>query len=175
MTTGVSDPVIGSEVNKRLDVVSLTVSGGKGLLQVELTDTDFQFTRGSGMMHLTSSIGGTTDGIVTAQSFVDLDNNEFGEQITPGLQGPFGSENNSWVQNKSFHGFAMKTFDLPPQQLFSMTQRVTVEHFNNGGGDETTSFDIMSEVHAPEPSAIAMWAIGMACFGLFTGRRRRRQ
>lgn len=174
VTTGVSKPIIGSAINKRLDSVSLVVSGGVGLLQVELTDTDFAFTRGGGSMILTSSIGGTTDGIVTAQSFVGLSNQEFGTEITPGEQGPYGSVFNGSAQNKSFSGFARTMFNLEPEQLFSLTQRVTVQHFHNGGGDETTSFDIMTEVHAPEPTTFALWGIGLGCVGMRGWRRRPR-
>jgi len=167
MTTGMSKPMIGSLVNKRLDMVSLTVSGGEGTLQIDLTDTDYQFTGGAGVVHLTSSIGGTTDGRVTAQSFADLSNVEFGAAITPGPQGPFEGGFN----NKAFSGFNMTTFVLEPEQLFSISQRVTVEHF--GGHDATTSFDIMTEVHTPEPSTLAIWGLGMVGIGLCSWRRRR--
>jgi len=168
MTTGAGKPLIGTPVNKRLDMVSLTISGGEGELEVELTDTDFQFAQSAGIMHLTSSIGGTTDGRVTAQSFVDLSNVEFGTGITPGLQGPFEGGFN----NKAFSGFDMTMFVLEPQQLFSISQRVTVEHF--GGHDATTSFDIMTEVHTPEPSTLAIWGLGIVGTGLCSRRRRRR-
>jgi len=166
MTTGAGKPLIGTATNKRLDTVSLTISGGEGLLQIELTDTDFQFTGNGGSVSLTSSIGGTTDGIVTAQSFADLSNAEFGTEITPGLQGPFEGGFN----NKAFSGFSMTAFSLEPEQLFSLTQRVTVEHF--GGPDATTSFDIMTEVHTPEPSALAIWGLGTAGIVLCARRRR---
>jgi len=168
MTTGAGKPLIGTPVNKRLDMVSLTISGGEGELEIDLTDTDYQFRAGAGMMHLTSSIGGTTDGRVTAQSFADLSNVEFGTAITPGLQGPFEGGFN----NKAFSGFKMTTFSLEPEQLFSISQRVTVEHF--GGHDATTSFDIMTEVHTPEPSTLAIWGLGMAGIGLCSWRRRSR-
>jgi len=172
VTTGVSDPVIGNPINKRLDMVSLVVSGGVGLLQIEMTDTDFVFPRAEGAMHLASSIGGTTDGIVKAQSYVDLANVEFGTAITPGEQGPFGSEYNAGGYDKSFSGFDKVNFTLDAGQLFSLTQRVTVEHF--GGSDPTTSFDIMTEVHTPEPATIMVWGLGIACVGFSSWRRRRR-
>ncbi len=174
MTTGVSDPIIGSASRKRLNTVSLVVSGGEGLLQIELTDTDFAFPRISGKVHLTSSIGGTTDGIVTAQSYADLLNQEFGTGITSGLQGGFGSALNGLGYDKSFSGFTKTTFDLDPQQEFSLTQQVTVEHFNTGD-DATTSFGIITEVHTPEPATIAMWGIGLACAGFYSWRRRRQR
>jgi len=168
MTTGAGKPLIGTPVNKRLDMVSLTISGGEGELEIELTDTDFQFTQGAGTVNLTSSIGGTTDGEVTAQSFADLSNEEFGTAITPGLQGPFEGGFN----NKAFSGFKMTPFAIEPGQLFSISQRVTVEHF--GGRDATTSFDIMTEVHTPEPSTLAIWGLGIVGVGLCSWRRRRR-
>jgi len=171
MTTGMSKPLLGTPVNKRLDTVSLSVSGGEGRLAIELTDTDFEFNRASGTVHLTSSIGGTTDGRVTAQSFADLSNVEFGTAITPGLQGPF----EGGFHNKAFSDFDMTVFDIEPGQPFSISQRVVVEHFNRGGSDDTTSFDIMTEVHTPEPSTLVMWGMGLLGTGFFAWPRQRRR
>jgi hypothetical protein len=166
MTTGAGKPLIGTSFNKRLDMVSLTISGGEGELEIELTDTDFQFA-GGGEVSLKSSIGGTTDGVITAQSFADTSNVEFGTEITSGLQGPF----EAGLTGKAFSGFAATTFWLDAEQLFSISQRVTVEHF--GGPDATSSFDIMTEVHGPEPSTLAIWGLGIVGVGLCSRRRRR--
>ncbi len=87
--TGLSKPVVGDASVARLDLSVVTINSAVGsTLTISLTDTDFG--DGSGDTILTSSIGGTTAGTTTFQSYLDLANQPFGTSCTSGSQGPFG-------------------------------------------------------------------------------------
>jgi len=96
--TGLSKPAVGSAIVAVMDFSVVTTTGASGgTLVISLTDTDFG--AGSGDTTLTSSIGGTTTGTTSFQSFLDTANTEFGTSgatvCTTGLQGPFGGAFNS--------------------------------------------------------------------------------
>ncbi len=69
---GTSDPV-NVAPGTIFDLFSLTI-GGAGDMVIGLTDTDF-----TGDQNFTFHIGGTTDGSVSAQAYLDLGNVEFGQ------------------------------------------------------------------------------------------------
>jgi len=170
VATGNSQPAAGTPAGARIDLVSLVVSGGTGDLEIELTDTDFRLAPGATFIELRSNVGGTTDGVVTAEAFLDPANREFGTSIAAGPLGPFDRASGGIATDKSFAGFARTTASLTPGQEFSLTQRAVIRH-PGGTGDEATSFDGLAEVHTPEPPVLAMCLTGLACLGFWARRR----
>jgi len=172
VAAGNSQPAMDPSGGGRIDLVSLMVSGGTGELQIELSCTGFRVAPGHSAATLETSIGGTTDGIVVAEAYVDPGNREFGTSIGTGPQGPFQPASHGPASDKSLAGFARTSLDLDPEQEFSITQRLVVRH-PHGSGDEATSIDAMARVHAPEPATLAMCASGLVCLFLWARRRRR--
>jgi len=172
VTTGSVQPSLGTSGGGRIDLVSLVVSGGSGELQIELTATGFQVAPSHTTAELESSVGGTTDGIVSAEAYADPEDREFGTSISAGLLGPFEPASQSPASDTSFAGFAGTPLSLEPGKDFSITQRFVVRH-PRGSGDEVTSFDATARVHAPEPAALAMCGAALAWLCLLTWRRRR--
>jgi hypothetical protein len=92
VATAVSKPVLGdaTTANIHVTVVSSTGASG-GTLKVSATDTGFPGPA-AGDTTVVSSIGGTTGGVTTSQSYVHTDNLAFGTTApvcTSGPQGPF--------------------------------------------------------------------------------------
>jgi hypothetical protein len=90
--TAVSKPVLGdaSTANIHVSAVSTTGASG-GTLVISATDTGFPGPP-SGDTTVVSSIGGTTGGVTTSQSYVHTDNVAFGTSgavCTSGPKGPF--------------------------------------------------------------------------------------
>ena len=153
VTVGVSKPVL---PQAKMDMVSVNVSsGGAGILDLYLTDTDFSLP--NGVYSFTNAIGGTTGGTVTAQGYTDNLNWEFyTAQASTALMGPFGPG--------AFSGTASGSNILDNQ--FSMTEWVRIVHT---GADQITSFD--KELSVPEPGTMLL--IGTGLLGLAgLGRRK---
>lgn len=87
--SAVSKPVIGDAANPHIELNSFSVSSdvafGNSSLLIEVTDTGFTANNTGAV-----SIGGTTDGSVTARTYVDPANVPFAQTILLRGQGPFG-------------------------------------------------------------------------------------
>lgn len=154
-TTGLSDPVVGSNANGRLDMSSVNVSGtGAGMLTIQLTDTGF-FQPGA--LPMVGEIGGTTDGLVDFFWSGDEANNEFGIGST-GLitSGPHGSGAFSDTTNGL----------LTSGGAYSLSMGVKITHSN---ASEITSFGTTLFV-VPAPGALVLLGVVIVC-----GRRCRRR
>jgi hypothetical protein len=151
MTMGISKPVIG-EPGTMLDLMSLTVSGGSGTLTIGLADTGF-LRGGAGFLNF--NIGGTTDGTISAQAYMDSANAEFG---TGTLLGTMTSSDSAFSYTSA--GATVNTTDP-----YSLTLVASVTHTNAG---DMSSFDANV---VPEPSILALMSLGLIGIG-FAGRRK---
>jgi hypothetical protein len=150
ITGGLSKPIIG-EPGTMLDLFSVNVSGGTGTLTIALTDTDF-FRGGAGFLNF--NIGGTTDGTISAQAYMDAGNAEFG---TGTLLGSMTSAGPAFSHTSA--GTTVNTTDP-----YSLTLVATVTHDGFG----ISSFDANV---VPEPSMLALMSLGLIGLG-FAGRRK---
>ena len=152
ISTGVSSPIIGPSAT---DLNSVNVSGpGAGTLILMLTDTDFLLP----LAGFKQDIGGTTQGELTAQAFLDPGNVEFGKTFMTDLL-EFGPG--------PFSGTGRGAIDPATTGAYSLTQIVTIKH---SGPGKITSFDAYDAV--PEPSALALMGLGL--FGIGYSKLRKR-
>lgn len=136
-----------------LNTISVSSYSG-GTLRISLTETDLTYGAG-GPLSITSAIGGTTQGSVTYAAYADDGNTAFGKstQLFAGTSGGFAFSN----QNSTI-------VDL--SNPFSLTLVADITHH----GVKTTSFDFASQV--PEPSSVALFAIGLLGAGASARRRK---
>lgn len=154
VTTGISYPALGSTTSPVLDLDSVNVSsGGTGTLTVKMTVTDFVAPlEGTAFLNA----GGTTDGTVVFQSYVDSSNDEFGTADPTGTLGVFS--------NGAYSGSTFSPTSVTGP--YSATIIATITH--DDAQDSTTLGADYSIV--PEPGSLALMTLGVACV---TRRRRR--
>ena len=117
VTTGLSFPLLGSLSEPVMDLNSVNVSSGSaGTLTVKLTTTDYT---GPLIADTTLDTGGTTNGSITVESFVDTSNAAFGTATPTGTLGVF-----------SDGAFSGSTFSSPGifDSLYSATIVATIVH-----------------------------------------------
>ena len=146
VSTGLSDPVLGTPTAPHMDLNSVNNSTAGGTLIIEFFDEDVE---GSGLTSYSMHIGGTTSGTVTYQAFAD------GTLID--TLGPFGGP--------SFSGDGSGSV-LVANSPYTLMQVVTITHTGAG----VSSFD--AELVAPEPASLALLGLGLV--GVGVGARRRR-
>jgi hypothetical protein len=151
MVTGISSPLIGDEHVDMLDLISLNVSGGAGTIYVRLTGAGFDGEKGL----YRTAFGGTTTGLVNAQSWADDTNTEFGQGILLSDSGDISTLGFSRVDSGSI--------SLTGPYSLSIFAAIT-----HDAGD-ITSFDYF--VSVPEPGTLALFGIGL--FGLGLAKRRK--
>ena len=163
ITTGLSKPVLFNPAKPnvvKMHLNSVNVSStGPGTLAITLTDTGYLLPLSDRWM-FRHYVGGTTNGTVTAETYYDLDNAEFGMGSTLGTLGPFGPG--------AFSGTAHLQINPVTSDPFSMTQRVTIVHTE---GYQITSFDSELVATAPEPGTLAMFGLGLAGLGYMRRRQ----
>lgn len=155
VTTGLSYPLLGSLSEPIMDLNSVNVSsGGTGTLTVKLTTTDYT---GPLIDSTRLDTGGTTNGSILVESFVDTGNSAFGTATQTGSLGTF-----------STGPFAGTSTSLPglTASPYSATIVATIVHDDP---QDVTSFDAEYRI-VPEPGTLALIGLG----GLFVARRRRR-
>lgn len=161
VTTGVSKPLVGTEETAKMDLNSIDVSGSAGTLQISLVDTDYNALSTSGFDYGLFNVGGTTDGSVAFEVYIDDANdlNPFdGIEV---YSGSFGTG----AFSDSVAPYTARLGSIT--DAFSMGIRATITHTNGG---QVTSFD--GDVKAvPEPTTLALVGIGLAGIGFARGRR----
>jgi hypothetical protein len=161
VSTGLTKPVTGNATNPKMDLNTTNVSTAAGTLTIKFTDDGFgPIPNGT---TFADSIGGTTNGTVTATELYDANNGTkgffSGTQIA--ILGPFSGP--SFSGNTTSSGVA----GTAP---FSLTQVVTITHTTAG----LTSLDYSKSV-VPEPSAFLLMGSGLAGLGYLRLRRRQKK
>lgn len=161
LATGLSKPIIGSETEAVLDLLSLSLSStAGGSLTIKMTDTDF--TQANYMGFMTTNIGGTSTGSVNIKTYIDSTNTAFGtETLLADLD--VADFSSSGIAAFAGHKSGWINTGAP----YSLTMIVTVSHDNAG---DLTSFDAELRV-LPEPAALALFGIGLTGLGLISRRR----
>ena len=157
VTTGLTKPEIGSADWPYLDLNSVNVSQGTGTLTIMWTDTGF--TNASAIGAFESRIGGTTDGTLSFQAYLDTSNAEFGMTTPLSDLGPFidGAFSDEYLWSGSFD-----------EQPYSITLVATIIH---DGAVQVTSFDASVKA-VPIPATLLLFGSGL--FGLVGIRRKMR-
>ena len=156
VAAGVDFLLDGAATQPHLDVISLVSTGELAPSPQTLTiefSTDYSLGFGS---LFDASIGGTTDGLVTASVLVDAAEIWSSGVITPVSGNAFAYDD---------------TFINPASSDYSLTQRVQITH--ESGVATATSFDyeVRYASEVPEPGTLALFGIGLAAF--YLSRRRK--
>ena len=163
VTTGLTKPTFGTEDRPSLDVVGVHMSSGAGVLTVEFTETGFTSPI---LPSIRSSIGGTTDGSISFDVYVGLNNTEFEQGILVGSVGPLSpTDPNS---SSAFAGADLQNLEdiVANAGEYSLTIVLTITHDGMG----ISSYD--AEV-APVPEPATCGLLGLGGLGLLALRRRR--
>lgn len=150
VVSGFGAPALGGPNLDEMDLNSVNVSGGTGTIYMRLTDTGFSRLNTS----FNTTFGGTTDGSVSFQSYVDATNAAFG-------QGTLLS-NSGIISAGAFSGFDNGAINMAG--LYSLSIYAAITH---GAGFNVSSFDY--NVKIPEPMTIALFGLGL--LGLVASRR----
>ena len=151
-TAAFGAPALGSPWMDELDLLSGNISGGTGTMTVMLTQTDLTRADASWLI----GFGGTTDGSISFQSWIDTGNNAFGLGTLLTDSGSMGGLGFSGEDSGS----------LSMSGPYSWTVIATIEH---AAGRNISSFDY--NVKIPEPSSLALLGLGLLGAGFATRRK----
>jgi len=140
VTTGLSYPALGSPTQPKLDLHSVSVSGGPGSLVVAASAIGFLTTGGAVFQG-----GGTTEGQVSFSAWSDPADLFLGKANPIGSLGPFGpGAFSGTVSGPTGAGFP-----------YSLTIEASIEHKTEGA----SSFD--AGISVPEPSVMLLLGAGL--------------
>jgi PEP-CTERM motif len=143
--------------------VSRSIGSGASpaTVNIEASQSDFNFPAGGQLTHLESDINGSlVNGTVTGQQFISLTNTLFDlGGTTPGPQGPF---------NAAFTNSAGVGFTTPA--VYAIYENLSISL----GADGSSNGEFRSTVGSviPEPGTVALLCFAFSALG-FTGRRRK--
>jgi hypothetical protein len=144
VTTGITHPIIGSPSMPQMDLNSVNVSSQAGG-SLDIYFSEVGFSLDPSLSGFFSSIGGTTDGIVSASSYLGSSLFDLSTQI--GALGPYGpiafSEQDAWSGS--------------PTAPFSLTLMASINHTGFG---QSTSFDF-DLTPIPEPATMILLGTGL--------------
>lgn len=158
VTTGFGN---GSSSIFGIDLNSIAASSDAGgTLRITLTETDLTLGADGGPVTVNSAIGGTTQGTVSYNSWLDDANNPL-DLTNPTGQGSllFSGMSSGMAFAASGQGTTLAS------DPFAMTLQVDINHT----GRATSSFDFAASV--PEPGTLALLSLAMLGAG-FAARRR---
>lgn len=153
-STAFTKPFLGVDA-VQLDTVFSAFSNAADSLTLYLSDTGFDAT---GNFAFSSKIGGTTQGSVQYDTFVDNSNTLFGQAVQVGSVGPFGS--GAFSGDDSGNSVVASPF--------SMTQAITITH---SGGNRLTTGD--ANLQVPVPATLGLLGLGLVGLGAAARFRRR--
>ncbi len=168
MNVGISYPALGTLDRPKMDLFSMEVTssaqfgGFADSITVMLTDSGFLGDSLSSVQYpFVTAIGGTTDGLVEAQAYLDNSNALFG-------MGTAVSSFNSADLALGYGAFGgSDSTTIATDDLYSLTLVATITHT---GANQVTSMDFL--IALIEPSTIALFGVGLA--GLAFVRRQRK-
>jgi hypothetical protein len=143
-TTGITNPLIGSEHSDEIDLNSVNVSGGSGSLYITLTRSGLERSPASWIANL----GGTTSGTIDFATF-----------LNGALISEYSASTSAFSNSDSGQ--------IDQLEAYSLTLAATIHH---DGGGQVSSFDY--HVKVPEPSTLALLGSGLLLTG-WMGRRRK--
>jgi hypothetical protein len=142
---GTSKPFTGSASAPELDITTLDFSTGAGTLDIQLSDTDF--TTASPVNFL-ASVGGTTSGSVTFNTWVDPGNVALAETTPLTSQGPFSTS--------PFSGNQSNVVTSLGGSPYALTLDATITHAAAGN----SSFDAnLSGISPPTANCATITAV----------------
>jgi len=153
VVTGVSDHD-SNQGQMHLNSVNVSSLGDGGSVFIRLTDTDYI---GTGAV---ISYGGTTDGTVSFQSYVDASNTAFG---TDTLLSDSGA-----ISTASFSGDDSTFTGI--DGLFAMSIYAAITHEASYTNFRITSFDY--DVKVPEPATLSLLGLGLLLLAFATRRKK---